>query len=56
MKLLDAASQLPRPFDVVLLDDTSRLSRNIGDIARAFEGVKKNIEIFDQRSTSTAHS
>ncbi|MGB6395391.1 MAG: recombinase family protein [Bradyrhizobium sp.] len=37
VKLLDAAGQLPRPFDVVLLDDTSRLSRNIGDIARVFE-------------------
>src|SRR4051812_141411 len=37
VKLLDAASRLPRPFDVVLLDDTSRLSRNIGDIARVFE-------------------
>ena len=37
VRLLEAASQLPRPFDVVLLDDTSRLSRNIGDIARAFE-------------------
>ena len=37
VKLLDAVSRLPCPFDVVLLDDTSRLSRNIGDIARAFE-------------------
>ena len=37
VRLLAAAGRLPRPFDVVLLDDTSRLSRNIGDIARAFE-------------------
>src|ERR1017187_7105584 len=37
LKLLAAAAQIPCPFDVVLLDDTSRLSRNIGDIARAFE-------------------
>src|SRR5260370_40531733 len=37
VKLLEAARQIPRPFDVVLLDDTSRLSRNIADIARVFE-------------------
>src|SRR3989442_1758122 len=37
VKLLEAAGRLPRPFDVVLLDDTSRLSRNIGYIASAFE-------------------
>jgi site-specific DNA recombinase len=33
-RLLAAAKTLPRPFDVILLDDTSRLSRNVGDAAR----------------------
>ena len=37
VRLLQAASQLPRPFDVLLLDDTSRLSRNQGETARIFE-------------------
>ncbi len=35
--MLQAASQLPRPFDVLLLDDTSRLSRDQGETARIFE-------------------
>jgi site-specific DNA recombinase len=37
LRLLDAASRVPRPFDVVLVDDTSRLSRNIGDVMRIVE-------------------
>jgi site-specific DNA recombinase len=37
VRMLQAASQLPRPFDVLLLDDTSRLSRNQGETARIFE-------------------
>jgi site-specific DNA recombinase len=68
VKLFDAASQLPRPFDVVLLDDTSRLSRNIGDIARAFEklsfagiriiAVSQGIDSQDEQSDvlMTVHS
>jgi site-specific DNA recombinase len=36
-RLLEAAERKPRPFDAVLVDDTSRLSRNQGDIARIFE-------------------
>ena len=36
-RLLAAAKSLPRPFDVVLVDDTSRLSRNVGDAARIRE-------------------
>ena len=36
-RLLAAAKSLPRPFDVILLDDTSRLSRNVGDGARIRE-------------------
>jgi DNA invertase Pin-like site-specific DNA recombinase len=36
-KLLEAASSLPKPFDIVLVDDTSRLSRNLGDAVRVFE-------------------
>src|ERR1017187_2161648 len=37
MKLIEAASSVPKPFDIVLLDDTSRLSRNLGDAVRVFE-------------------
>jgi len=37
LKLLDAASLTPRPFDVLLVDDTSRLSRNQGETARVVE-------------------
>lgn len=37
VRLLKASSQLPRPFDVLLLDDTSRISRNQGETARTFE-------------------
>jgi site-specific DNA recombinase len=37
-KLLLAAGQKPRPFDVVLVDDTSRLSR---DLANSLEIVKQ---------------
>jgi site-specific DNA recombinase len=39
-KLLDATSRTQRPFDVLLLDDTSRLSRNLGDIVRFTEALK----------------
>ena len=35
--LLEAASQPQKPFDVVLVDDTSRLSRKIADSLRIFE-------------------
>ena len=37
LKLIEAASSVPKPFDIVLLDDTSRLSRNLGDAVRVFE-------------------
>src|SRR5690242_8617605 len=37
MALLQAASSVPRPFDVVLIDDTSRLSRNRAESAKAYE-------------------
>lgn len=40
VRLLEAAGQHPRPFDVVLVDDTSRLSRNIGDSARVVENLR----------------
>lgn len=36
-RLLEAAFSSPVPFDAVLVDDTSRLSRNRADIARIFE-------------------
>lgn len=36
-RLLAAAKSLPRPFDVILVDDTSRLSRNVGEAARIRE-------------------
>jgi len=35
--MLQAAGRTPRPFDVLLVDDTSRLSRNQGDNAHLFE-------------------
>jgi DNA invertase Pin-like site-specific DNA recombinase len=37
MALLQAASRVPRPFDVLLIDDTSRLSRNRAESAKAYE-------------------
>jgi len=37
LKLLEAAKSVPKPFDIVLVDDTSRLSRNLGDAVRVFE-------------------
>jgi site-specific DNA recombinase len=45
MRLLEAASRTPCPFDVVLLDDTSRLSRNLGDVMKivemlSFKGIR----------------
>src|SRR5205807_5150812 len=36
-KLMEAVGQSPAPFEVLLVDDTSRLSRNQGDVARIFE-------------------
>ena len=44
-QLLAAARSVPRLFDVILVDDTSRLSRNVGNAARireelAFLGVR----------------
>jgi site-specific DNA recombinase len=59
-RLLNAANTLPRPFDVVLMDDTSRLSRNVGDGARIREelgflgvrivAVSQNIDSEDEQS------
>ena len=40
LKLMAAAGQQLRPFDVLLVDDTSRLSRNMGDVARLAERLK----------------
>jgi site-specific DNA recombinase len=36
-RLLQAALSSPRPFDVILVDDTSRLSRSLVDSVRIFE-------------------
>jgi site-specific DNA recombinase len=38
--LLQAASALPRPFDVLLIDDTSRLSRNRAASAEAYQRLE----------------
>jgi site-specific DNA recombinase len=35
--LLSAALSRPKPFDIILMDDTSRISRNLGDIIRMRE-------------------
>src|SRR5262249_32857221 len=37
IRLLESAAQSPRAFDIVLLDDTSRLSRNTGETLRFYE-------------------
>ncbi len=34
LALLEAAKQIPRPFDCLLIDDTSRLGRNLPDVLR----------------------
>ena len=39
-RLLDATYRSERPFDVLLLDDTSRLSRNLADAVRTVETLK----------------
>jgi DNA invertase Pin-like site-specific DNA recombinase len=36
-RLLDATSRAERPFDILLVDDTSRLSRNLADAVRTVE-------------------
>jgi site-specific DNA recombinase len=36
-RLIEAATSTPRPFDVILIDDSSRLSRNLVDSLRIFE-------------------
>jgi len=38
--LIEAASRSPRPFDVLLIDDTSRLSRNRAESAKAYERLE----------------
>jgi site-specific DNA recombinase len=38
--LLSAARETPRPFDVILVDDTSRLSRRLADSMRIFEQLQ----------------
>lgn len=40
VKLIQALSQVPEPFDVLLVDDTSRLSRNRGDLEKLVERLK----------------
>jgi site-specific DNA recombinase len=39
-RLLSAAHEKPRPFDVILVDDTSRLSRKLADSLRIFEQLQ----------------
>jgi site-specific DNA recombinase len=36
-ELLEAAFARPHPFDIILVDDTSRLTRNLADAVRLFE-------------------
>lgn len=38
--LMESADSLPRPFDYVLIDDTSRLSRDMGESNRIIEILK----------------
>ncbi len=39
-RLLEAAASSPRPFDGILIDDTSRLSRKLADSLRIFEQLR----------------
>ena len=39
-RLIDAATAKPRVFDVILIDDSSRLSRNLVDSLRIFEQLR----------------
>ncbi len=39
-RLLEAAASSPRPFDAILIDDTSRLSRKLADSLRIFEQLR----------------
>ena len=44
-ELLSLANQKPRPFDIIEIDDTSRLGRNVGDVCKLvdkfdYAGVK----------------
>jgi site-specific DNA recombinase len=44
-ELVTLANQKPRPFDILLIDDTSRLGRNVGDVCKMvdkfdYAGVK----------------
>lgn len=48
--LIAAARQRPRPFDRILVDDTSRLARNVADALNMveslqFRGVGKSFEV-----------
>ena len=38
--LLAAAQRIPRPFDVVLVDDSSRISRDLADALRTMQTLK----------------
>ena len=40
--LMEAAKEMPRPFDVVLVDDTSRVARNTADALKTVEIFKFN--------------
>jgi DNA invertase Pin-like site-specific DNA recombinase len=37
VRMLEDAGRIPRPFDALLLDDTSRISRNQGETARILD-------------------
>jgi DNA invertase Pin-like site-specific DNA recombinase len=42
VRMLQAIKQSPRPFDVLLVDDTSRLTRNRGDLEKLVEELVFN--------------
>ncbi len=39
-RLIQAALQTPRPFDLILVDDTSRLARDVVDAVRQFRELR----------------
>jgi DNA invertase Pin-like site-specific DNA recombinase len=40
LSLVEEAKQKPRPFDRLLVDDTSRLARNLVDGLKLIEGLR----------------
>ena len=54
--LLAAAQRIPRPFDVVLVDDSSRISRDLADALRTMQTLKfHGVRVSTSLRASTPH-